>query len=1042
MTLPQTLIDKIKQGKVVLLLGSGALYGAKLAKDNKIPLGNELRNILCDKFLRGDFKDRSLKFVSELSISQYSLSTVQDFIKDYLWNLEPAEFHLKIPLFHWRALFTTNYDRLLEICYDKVKSRVQTYTIILSNDDRLDETRITNDKVPIIKLHGCITRTHDQQLPLVLTTEQYNDTLEINRDRLFSHLYDLAYENSIVFVGHSLEDHNISYILEKLNKQVKEGQRHYLLKPNIKDVEKDYWAQKKITALNSTFEQFLVCLENNISNNERVLSLVRPSKNHPIQAFFADHTHPSDELVRFLTEDVELVSDDLPITLGKAKDFYRGLNQGWYPLSENLAISRRLGNEIFEKVIEGAEANKKRSTELIVIKGEAGSGKTILLRQIAWKSRNTKLGIFLWVKQNSSIDVYIIEEIIEKTKERVFIFWDDASTNIADIYRFLVKAQKKNLPITIFTAERYNEWNTKCKEELDELVSELFELKYLSENEIELLLEKLEKYDSLGPNLINKNRNQQQKELREVHGRQLLVALHEATMGERFEDIIFDEYVSITPEGAKSIYLTICTLYRLRIPIRAGLISRIYDVSFDDFRRKFYAPLEKVVFTVQENGQDYHYIARHPEIAEIVFRTALAKPDRRLYEYRKIISKLNIAYSSDKTSFRSMIRAKTLHELFATYEDVKSIYEHALECIGDDPYLLQQMAIYERIRDNGNLQLSIELLLKAKDLARFDYTILHTIATIYRELANRTTDIYKKNKFRNEAKSFLKQVITKQGTVSSYISASQIEVSLDILEDLLSDQDSLQSTQQEIIRNTQKELSDHQRKYPTDSYTNGLELRLSILLNDQIAAIKTMEKSFDEQNMEPFLAIRLAKYYQDNDQSDKAIRVLKLALERHRNNQQLYFHYAELTRLNGKHNGDELVYYYYRSFTPNDSNYYAQFWYARYKFMSHESKENQEANNIFDNLRKASLSFDERVKIRDYEVNENGGLKNFTGTIIKKRQGFGFIEIDGFGFKVFFPDNFLSENRLRDSITEGERVKLNIGYSFKGPIGCNIELSI
>ena len=1039
MNLPLTLIDKIKEGKVILLLGAGALYGAQLAGGKKVPLGNDLRDILCDRFLSGEFKDRTLKFVSELSISQHSLSDVQDFIKDYFLDLEPAKFHLKIPLFHWRALFTTNYDRLLEICYDRVNNRVQTYTTILSNDDRLDETRITNDKVPIVKLHGCITRTHDQRLPLVLTTEQYNDTLEINRDRLFSHLYDLAYENSIVFVGHSLEDHNISYVIEKLNKQVKEGQRHYLLKPKIKNVEKDYWSQKKITALDSTFEQFLDCLENNVSNNDRVLSLVRPSKKHPIQAFFIDHTHPSDELVRFLTEDAELVSDDLPINSGKAKDFYRGLNQGWYPLSENLAISRRLENEIFEKIIEGAEANKKSNTELIVIKGEAGSGKTILLRQIAWRSRNTKLGIFLWIKQNSSIDVYIIEEIIEKTKERVFIFWDDTSTNVADIYRFLGKAQKKNLPITIFTAERYNEWNTKCKEELDGLVSELFELKYLSENEIEFLLEKLEKYDSLGPNLTNKNRNIQKKELRDHHGRQLLVTLHEATMGERFEDIIFDEYVSISPEDAKSIYLTICTLYRLRIPIRAGLISRIYDVSFDDFQRKFYAPLEKVVFAVNENGQDHHYVARHPEIAEIVFRTALAQPDRRLYEYRKIISKLNIAYSSDRTSFRSMIRAKTLHELFRTYEDVKSIYDHALDCMGDDPYLLQQMAIYERIRDNGNLQLSIELLLKAKDLAPFDYSILHTIATIYRELANRTTDIHKKNKFRNEAKSFLRQVITKQGTISSYISASQIDISLDILENLLSDKDSLQSTQQEIIRNTQKELSNHQRKYPTDNYTTGLELRLSVLLNDQIAAIKAMEKSFEEQNREPFLAIRLAKYYQDNDLHDKAIQVLKLALERHRNNQQLCFHFAELTRLNHRHNDEDLVYYYYHSFTPNDSNYYAQFWYARYIFMSCESKKNQYARSIFDNLRKASLSLDERVKIRDHEVDENGVLKKFTGTVIRKRQGFGFIQIDGFGFEIFFSDNSLSDNMLKDSITEGDRVELNIGYSFKGPVGCNIR---
>ena len=36
------------------------------------------------------------------------------FIKDYFEDIEPSDFHKLIPTFTWRALFTTNYDLLIE----------------------------------------------------------------------------------------------------------------------------------------------------------------------------------------------------------------------------------------------------------------------------------------------------------------------------------------------------------------------------------------------------------------------------------------------------------------------------------------------------------------------------------------------------------------------------------------------------------------------------------------------------------------------------------------------------------------------------------------------------------------------------------------------------------------------------------------------------------------------------------------------------------------------------------------------------------------
>lgn len=749
MSLPKLLITKINQGRVVLFLGSGALYGADLP-GKKIPLGNDLRDLLCDEFLNPNYMNESLAHVAALAISNSSLNDVQDFIKDYFSDLVPADFHNIIPTLRWRAIFTTNYDRLIEVCYESKQENTQSLSIILSNDDRLDETRIDTDKLPFVKLHGCITRSRDPRLPLILTVDQYNDHL-VNRDRLFRHLYELAYENSIVFVGHSLQDANIRVVLNELQKECPQGQRHYLLKPGIDQLEVDFWGEKKITAFDCTFEDFLKQVDNSITSTERDLLLLTNNTSHPIQKWFCDKSLPSNELIEMLANSIELVSEDLSGEAFNPEDFFKGFDFGWAPVEQGLPIHRNLQSQVIEEIVEKPNAERAAPTEFFVIKGEAGSGKTVLLRQVAWQASTMRLGIVLWVKRYAIPDLDLLEEIYTKTKERVFLFWDDASINSIEMNRFLTKAQTRKSPISIITAERYNEWNVKC-DDLDLLTTEEFKLNYLSENEIEELVNKLDKHNCLGPNLKNKTHSERCEEFRKLYGRQLLVALHESTMGQPFEAIVFNEYLNITPESAKSIYLTVCTLNRLRIPVRAGLISRIHDISFDRFKETLYKPLEKVVIAHGRGQQDIHYVSRHPEIAEIVFKEALKKSGDRYNEYIRIIKKLNISYSSDNDSFRQLIRAKALHELFPSYEDVSAIYNHAITSLGRDAYLLQQMAIYERIRPNGSLDKGISLLIEASEIAPHDSSILHSLYTIWREISRLSTDVYERKKSRAEAR--------------------------------------------------------------------------------------------------------------------------------------------------------------------------------------------------------------------------------------------------------------------------------------------------
>ncbi|MGL5219707.1 MAG: SIR2 family protein [Plesiomonas shigelloides] len=1033
MTLPHPLIERVKSGRVVLFLGSGALFGAKLPNDKKIPLGNDLRDVLNERFLNGEFSGESLSVVSEMAISAYSLSEIQTYIAEYFSGIIPANFHFEIPKFKWATIFTTNYDRLVETCYEKSTDARQKLVPFLSDEQDIESHSISPGELPLIKLHGCITRTHDEGLPLILTIDQYNQYKK-NRAGLFKYLFETAYKNTIVFVGHSLQDANIRSVLKELETEAPNGERHYLLKPGLKDVERDFWGQKKITALDMTFENFICDLNLKISPDDRVLSRFISTDSHYIQQFFNTNIPPSEELITSAERDFTVLHNTMSVNACVAKNFFKGVEQEWSPVVDKVAITRSIQSIIYNSVIMKPDAERKLKTEFYVVKGEAGSGKSVLLRQLAWETMQSKIGVSIWVNSGRPLDIDLIEELSSKSGERLFIFWDDAANNAIEINRFVSKAVRRDMKITIISAERYNEWNIRC-EELDEQITDKFSLRYLSEKEIEALVDSLELHDSLGPILVNKSREERCSELRDRHGRQLLVALHEATMGEPFEDIIFNEYSNIIPERAKRIYLTVCALNRLKVPVRAGLIARVHEITFEDFKSNFYFPLENVVISKTYGNDDIFYAARHSEIAEIVFKRALEKPEDKYFEYISILSKLNISFSSDRDSYRLLIKARSLQDLFPDLADVAAIYKHAHSVFGDDPYLLQQMANYERLRTNGSIDKAIDLLVKASDSAPNDSSILHSLAVCWRDKAERAKDLSHLSLAIGEARGYLQKIIHKWGD-SSYVSSTLIELSIINLKSLLNDDSSPIKLINESIRKVQQELTDNKQKFPSSGHIYKLEAQFSELINDNANALRALQRSFEENDREPYLAIRLAEIYLVMSKLDDAKKVLEMALERRRSDHSLNFHYAELLRIYSKPEQSELIYFYRRAFTPKDRNYHAQFWFARFSFFSPDSKYHNKSIEIFDHIRNGRFSFEVRHEVRDYD----GGNKNprvHNGTISRKREAFGFLIMDGTGYEIFVPAKQVKDD-LWNAIEEGDRVSFNIAFSFSGPFAANL----
>lgn len=256
MEIPGALIEEVKASNGVLFLGAGASLGATLPDGTRPLTANGLRDALSDRFLGGQARSEPLDWVAELAIAQSDISTVQDYIAEKYRGLEPSSAQELVAAFRWQGIATTNYDCLVERIYQKVERSAQHVVPMIHDDDRVADKLRSSDDVRLLKLHGCIMRTHDEDLPLILTVDQYN-AFRTKRQRLFGMLREWGSEHSIVFVGYGLRDADLRHLLSDMAEELSSLPRYYIVKPNVGPAEKDLWTRKGIGVLEGTFEEFL-----------------------------------------------------------------------------------------------------------------------------------------------------------------------------------------------------------------------------------------------------------------------------------------------------------------------------------------------------------------------------------------------------------------------------------------------------------------------------------------------------------------------------------------------------------------------------------------------------------------------------------------------------------------------------------------------------------------------------------------------------------------------------------------------------------------
>ncbi|MCY9529335.1 SIR2 family protein [Paenibacillus alvei] len=204
----QELIEAIRNRKVVLFAGAG--LSAQLGLPTWRNLINHIaKEINYDPEIFNMFGD-SLALAEYYTSSKGSIGELRSWM-DINWHtnvkIEDSLAHKYIVELNFPIIYTTNYDRWIEKAYQYYQKEI----IKIKNVG--DIRNIEEGKPQLVKFHG----DFDDDNSMVLTETSYFERLDFEGP-LDIKLRSDTLGKSILFIGYSLSDINIRYLLFKLQK--------------------------------------------------------------------------------------------------------------------------------------------------------------------------------------------------------------------------------------------------------------------------------------------------------------------------------------------------------------------------------------------------------------------------------------------------------------------------------------------------------------------------------------------------------------------------------------------------------------------------------------------------------------------------------------------------------------------------------------------------------------------------------------------------------------------------------------------------------
>ena len=219
---------------------------------------------------------------------------------------------------------------------------------------------------------------------------------------------------------------------------------------------------------------------------------------------------------------------------------------------------------------------------------------------------------------------------------------------------------------------------------------------------------------------------------------------------------------------------------------------------------------------------------------------------------------------------------RALLDLFNKSHDlICKIYEKAEEQYYNDSYVLQQKAIYEMKRPNGNLSKAKEYLSIAEAQEPKNTSIKHSKAELYIKIAeNATRTQIEMEQYLNEAEKIIENISSNE-QINTYCYSSKIKIGFIRLNYYI-DNNVNEEAIKDIINGIEHNLIKGFQSFPNDFVLLQYDAELAKVLKNQERLLNSLDKAFFANTRNSNIGIRLAKLYKDNKTTYKTEKFLEI----------------------------------------------------------------------------------------------------------------------------------------------------------------------
>lgn len=740
------LCDALGGRRLCLFLGAGVNAGVANAAGVRMPLGKDLGKHLASKLLEHDDYEAPLEQVASMAAYRAGRDEVDRCISEQLGRFEPAAVHHALAQLPFDAIFTTNYDTLLERAFQARGVGARLVPVFAAESDT---TGLGDGATPYYKLHGCIDHCGSAEGRLTLSIEDYR-AYEEHRRPLFKRLRRDLESRVFLFLGYSLRDPNFVRMLDDCRAEldVLTLPRSFAVLPDAHQAEADYWREKyNIQAIPERAAEFATTLKTAWFESD--LSGLAPEDRRKALFFVSEEG----ATFRRIGESFFLVDQQGCTGAADATSFFKGRTASWADVREDVPAERDDSALIWE-LAEQIESAASPGVVTYAITGAAGTGKTTLCKGVLWSLVRSWGVPVLQQIPGTPLDCAAAKALVDRERsKRVLIYIPAVDEQMDAVLTFLHDLRTSHVPATVLLEERSSLWAARCESKLSRFLARTIELAQLSTRDIESILDQMTRFGCLG-RLETMGRTDQVDHFEKAADKELLVALRQLTDAADLDDSVRSEYRRLPSELAKQAYALVCAAGQMDEHLRYAVVSHALKVPFDQLRTEIFTPTKGVLMDVEERGNSrhnggYRLRARHPLIASIVFDCAFPTDDTKFALIHKLLKGLDVGFTEDRQLLRRITASKNLIATLAAPHRKRALFDILAEMRPGEAHVFQHRSMLER--ELGDPDAALDYAKKAARLEPHNEPIKNTLGLAYEACARRETDPNKQRTYTEEA---------------------------------------------------------------------------------------------------------------------------------------------------------------------------------------------------------------------------------------------------------------------------------------------------